>query len=270
MKKLLFILVILAFADFSFPQDCFLVMKVKGEIVNERTGNTISSDDKICSNDKITFKSKDAAAMLYSSTDGKFTIKPDNKSKKEISGIISTYVSNALSKVQKQTNTKSLYFENDSKKSHLFNEISELYIIGQFQMFIICDDYSASSSIVAKYEYNGAMQTVNLKNTGSGYLIDKESVYTVNGVAVDQESIDAVSIYCNNKEMNRVILRFPDVEQLKNEISDYIKQLREQGKTDYEIYALVEEYFYAIYGNYEPDNFDKFLLDNFNIKKDLF
>lgn len=270
MNKLLIILFILAGAGISFAQDCYIVMKVKGEIVNESTGSTISADDKICSNDKITFKSNDAAAMLYNSSDGKFTIKPDKKSRKEISGIISTYVANALSKVQKQTNTKSLKFGNDNKKSQLSNDVSDLFIIGQFQMFAICDDYSAASPITAKYEYNGAMQTVTLVNTGSGYMLDKESVYTINGTAVDQETIDAVTFYCNDKEMVKVILRFPDVESLKTEISDYIKILRAKGKTDYEIYYLVEEYFYAIYGKYEPNNFNQFLSDNFNLKKELF
>lgn len=56
-------------------QDCYIIMKIKGTIVLESTGQVLQKDDQICGNDNVIFKTADAVAIVHSTSKGKYTLR---------------------------------------------------------------------------------------------------------------------------------------------------------------------------------------------------
>lgn len=110
MKKILllfFILVVLlSLSPASHAQDCYIIMKIKGTIVLESSGNQLSVNDQVCTGDNIIFKSSDAVAIVHSSSKGRYTIKPGKNRSNELEGIIKESVASALSKSKANLETR--------------------------------------------------------------------------------------------------------------------------------------------------------------------
>lgn len=257
-------LVLMILYSNAFSQDCYIVLKVKGTITLENTGEILQKDSKVCAGDNVSFGSPDAAAILYNSSNGRYTLKPNRSSESELSGIIRSLVSNALSTSHANVDTRGE--EYDLKK--LFK--NNFYVIGSNEIFPDADDYplTDSSYFYITFMYSEMTITSRLKNSKNSFFLDKRSVYTVDRKEIEQNEIDNVTLNYFNKNGRSVKafkLRFLDTESIRSELTPYITELRSSGKTDEEIINEVLYYIYDIYGPFSSDNLRKWLSDNFNL-----
>lgn len=251
MNKLLILLVMLLISvENIYSQDCFVVLKTKGTILSENTGMAIKKDDQICSSDNVIFTTKDAVAILYSATKGKFTIKPNKTTENEISGIFSSIVSNVLSQNTGNTFTRPL--SEDLKKSFY----DPFYVIDSMNIYVNEDDYPINDKAFfsIEYSFNRKVCTQKLKRDNNGILLNKASVYNSNGSDVDQNAVDKVTLYYNNISKSKIksfTLRFIDGNELKQELSSYTEELKAQKKENKDVIDELMYYMNAVYGEFD-------------------
>jgi hypothetical protein len=251
MKKLLFLFAaLLMLIQYSYPQDCFVVLKTKGTILSENTGMALKKDDQICSTDNVIFTTKDAVAILYSATKGKYTIKANKKSENEISGIFSSIISNVLSQSTGNTFTRPL--TDDLKKSFY----DPFYVIDSMNIYVNEEDYPLNEKAYFSIEYshNQINCSQKLKGNKSNIIFNNETAYKINGSEIDQNSVDKVTLYYNDISKSKIksfALRFIDGNELKGELSAYTEELRAQGKGNKEILDNLIFYMNAVYGEFD-------------------
>ena len=248
-----------------FSQDCYIVLKVKGTIILESTGEKLVKDTKVCSLDEISFGSKDAVAILYNSSNGRFTLKPDKSSQSELSGVIKTAVANALSTSRANADTRG--DEYDIKK--IIKD--PFYVIGSNEFFPDPDDYplNVKNYFFIKYDYSGKTITSRLNNTQNSFILDFNSVFNADDNPIDQSEVENVTLYYfNEKEIpvKTFSLIFPDTTAVINELSPFISELKASGKTNEEIVNEILYYMYDVYGAVSPENLRKWVSKHFNIE----
>lgn len=245
-------------------QDCYIVLKVKGTIILESTGEKLEKDTRVCSLDKISFGSQDAVAILYNSSNGRFTLKPDKSSESELSGIIKTIVANALSTSHANVDTRAEEYDIKKIIKNTF------YVIGSDALFPDTDDYPLSDKnyFFIKYDYSGKTITSRLNNTHNAFFLDLNTVYNVNGNLIDQNEVDNVTLYYfNEKEIpvKTFKLRFIDTIAIIAELTPYISELKSSGKNNEEIVNEILYYIYDVYGPFNPENLRRWVSEHFDI-----
>lgn len=248
-----------------FSQDCYIVLKVKGTIILESTGERLAKDTRVCLNDNISFDTKDAVAILYNSSNGRFTLKPDKSSESELSGIIKTVVTNALSTSHANVDTRG--DEYDLKKIIKDN----FFVIPGDTIYPDTDDYPLSDSnyFLIRYHYNGKTITSRLNNSQNGFILNLNNIYNINGSLIDQNEVDKVTLfYFDIKEVpvKTFRLRFLDTTSLKEELTHFITELKSSGKTNEEIINEVLYYIYDVYGPFSPENLRRWVRRVFGIE----
>ncbi len=260
----IFLLIIFGNITPLFSQDCYIVLKVKGTIILESTGEKLEKDSRVCSVDEISFGSKDAVAILYNSSNGRFTLKPNKSSESEFSGMIKTIVSNVLSSSRANVDTRGE--EYDIKKVIT----DPFYAIGSNTFFPDLDDYPLNDKnyFLIRYDHSGKTITSRLNNTNNSFSLDLNTVYSVDGNLIDQNEVDKVTLYYfNEKEIpvKTFTLRFPDTAAVISELTPYISELKSSGKNNEEIINEILYYVYDVYGPFSPENLRRWVSEHFDL-----
>ncbi|MBI5403741.1 MAG: hypothetical protein HY959_10105 [Ignavibacteriae bacterium] len=256
------VLFILALPGFLLSQ-CYTVLSVKGEIILEKTGKPIQEMDEICATDKLTFKSSDSKAAVLSSEQGRFILKP-GKSKKNES--FSAFVKSVLSQGTGSLSTRG--------EVSLENEFGESYfVIGTYRLPVDIKTYPMSESnfFYIKYKYNGEDINKKLKFNKDTLFIDKESVFKIDEIEIDQKSVQGVSLYYFEKGKNTSTkiasfqLSFANESKLTAELKSYVNLLKNAGKNNDYIIQEVVLYLNDVYGNINIDNLKIWLFDKYGL-----
>lgn len=259
---LVFLIAVLFYRNI-IAQDCFIVMKIKGTIVIESTGRTLQKDDQVCSTDNVIFKSKDAAAIVHSTSKGRYTLKANKSRISELEGMIVCAVSSALSKSKSTLDTRG----NDSEYEE---DLSERYcLIDGYEFAVNESNISDDNYFLLSFIHNGMPVEIRLNNKGNNVFIDRNTVMIPEIKESGQEYIDDAAIYlCSEsapgkrKAVYAFDLSFPDKEKLKEELSGYVDLLRLSGKADELIPEELEKYVTDTYGKINKSEFRNWLLDN--------
>ena len=260
MKKLLIpalLIYLIIYSGEVTGQDCFIVMKIKGTIVLESNGKTLQKDDQICSSDNVIFKSKDAAAIVHSSSKGRYTLKANKSRISEIEGLIVSAVSSALSKSKSSLDTRS---GNPPKDEISINRycVIDSYELSTDLNYVPDDCYF----ILGLNLYDKALE-IKLRNNGNIVYIDRETILIPEIKASEQEYIDDAAIYlcCNSSEFRKTVdafdITFPGKKNLVKELFDYSELLKASGKSDEAIEEELVKYTEENYGSINKEEFLK-------------
>lgn len=265
MKNIILTFLLLIFsASIIIAQESFIVLKVKGEIILEKTGNKLKPNDEINSNDNLTFKSKDAAVLVNSDSRGRLTIRPVKEDGSEITGILKDAVSSLLS-----MNKGRLSYKGNSLIENEF--WGKYYIVGTYRIktdkikfpmgvnhffFLLVSGEDKSRKITIPYIDDTLMisQDIILKNDMS-----KSNTYNV-------------KLYYYNKDDNTsslisdFTLIFVEEKELKSEFNEYLNLINSNlKKGDDEVNDLLD-YFYTFYGRTNEENLQRWIRRNISIR----
>ncbi|MGB9695919.1 MAG: hypothetical protein ACP5P3_01480 [Ignavibacteria bacterium] len=258
--SIVFILFLLTQLGYS---QTYIVLKVKGEILNEQTGQLLKAKDELNLNDRITFKSNKALAALYNKDSGRFLLKP----MKKFEGEFTEYVYASLIK-SKGVIDKGLFSLQKEFESPYF-------VIGEFKFKINSKEYpiTNNSYFFIRYIYQDDTISKKISFTSDEIIFDKNFIYTIEDKQIDQELVDRVDLYYtymkNDKQreqlISKFILRFADEEGLKKELESYMELLSASGKNKDEISEELIAYIVDVYGRTNYDYAKTWLKDTYGL-----
>ena len=239
-------------------QDCYIVMKIKGTIVLESTGQILQKDDQICGNDKVIFKTPDAAALVHSSTKGRYTLKSNKSRVGELEGVISSVVSSALSKKTANLDTKSLDLP-------VKNEFDVVYcIIDEYELALEEGENPVNEEnyFMLSFMHNNKPLEIKLKSSGNTVYFNKEDIFTQMVSDGNFYLIEVAVLYYINSEnkdnpkpIDAFDLVFPDEKNLADELSNFKVLLRNSGRSEEAINEDLIAYITNAYGIVNNANF---------------
>jgi hypothetical protein len=77
----------------SITAESYHILFIQGTIQNKNTGATLKRGDKLTTTDKVVFKSKDAKAVVLSTTRGRFVLAAKSNTNSELADFVSNVVS---------------------------------------------------------------------------------------------------------------------------------------------------------------------------------
>lgn len=265
-KSIVFLLFLLILTPYFLKaQDCYIIMKIKGTIVLESTGQVLQKDDQICGDDKVIFKTSDAAALVHSSTKGRYTLKANKSRTGELEGVLISAVSSALSKKTANLDTKSLDLP-------VREEFDVVYcIIDKYEFTIDDSKYPVSDeyNFMIRFKYKNTLHEIKLHNNNNIVYLNKQSILeqiTNNGEINLIEDVALYSYSSQNTDNPKIIdafdLSLPNEKTLANELSNFKVLLKTSGRSEEQIQDDLIVYMYNAYGKVSRDSFLKWVSDN--------
>ena len=246
-------------------QDCYIIMKIKGTIVLESTGQILQKDDQICGNDNVIFKTPDAAALVHSPSKGRYTLRANKSRIGELEGVITSAVSSALSKKTANLDTKSIDLP-------VKDEFDVVYcIIDEYEFTLEDGEYPVSDEnyFMLRFKYKNSLKEIRLNNYSNVVYFNKQTIFSQleTGEGIDLIEDVALYYYSNqNKDNPKLIdafdLSFPDEKMLANELSNFKVLLVNSGRPEEQIQDDLTVYMYNTYGMVSKSSFLKWVKDN--------
>ena len=246
-------------------QDCYIIMKIKGTIVLESTGQILQKDDQICGDDKVIFKTSNAAALVHSSTKGRYTLKANKSRMGELEGVLVSAVSTALSKKTATLDTKSLEIP-------VREEFDVVYcLINEFELILDNGEYPFSDEnyFMLRFKYKDTTYEIKLTNNNNIVYLNKQSILEQIEYDGETKLIEDAALYYYNiqsKDNLQIIDAFdisiPDEKTLANELSNFKVLLKNSGRSEDVIKEDLIVYMYNAYGTVSKNSFLKWLNEN--------
>ena len=243
-------------------QDCYVVMKIKGTIILEGTGQALLKDDRICGNDNVIFKSTDAVAIVHSESKGRYTLKANKNRLSELESVLKYSVSAALSKSKNALDTRS---ETEPLSEVLWDVycIIGKYIIDNEETMLPVND---NNYFTIRFKYNESPYEVKLSNEENKIVIDRETIRKQAGIQILPDYIEEVALYYYSSNNPRIIntfdLTFPDQKTLAEDLSSYVMLLKTSGSPEEKIQDELVQYMFNSYGKVNRDYFLNWVNEN--------
>ncbi len=251
MKATIIVLLSL-FHLFNFQTENYYIIKIKGDIYNETAGRKLQQGDAVKASDKLTFKQKDAMAMVISDSRGRFTLKYPTE-KESYDNALYVFVKTALvTNKQNQLSTRAIGIS--STVSNLDNYFGQdvFNIIGDTLQVKLSKKYyplSEGYNIVAEYNKNNQNMIKKLNTQNQIIYLSRKGFGLKNSGEV---YLPHVNIYkVNSKNGLKILIsetnfRFIDQDQLNKELVTIIDKLYDGNKS--EMQNLLIDYFRDVYG----------------------
>ena len=265
-NKIIFaFLLILTLSGFSFSQDCYTVLKVKGKIVLEKTGAQIKTNDEICSNDNLIFYSSDAVAVVHSVTKGRFTVKAVSGTGNELNDIVKSTLASVLSSGKSNLSTKGIEDSEPESKMPYF-------VVGNFTFRIDIKRYPINDDKYFCLKFNSeGTHLSKLNNAGDTLILNKESILNIDGKMLSDTKLDSAKLIYFDKtsgtqtQISEFSILFADENLLKDELNNYINVLKKQNLSNNQILSEILDYVSETYGQTDSKNFLNWIKSNLDL-----
>lgn len=253
----------------SFQTENYYIIKVKGDIYNESAGKILQQGDAVKASDKLTFKQKDAMAMVISDSRGRFTLKYPEENNNNNNNALYVFVKTALvMNKQNQLSTRAIGISNTVSNLRnyfgdgLFNIISDtLQIKLSKKYYPISEGYN----IVVSYNKNHQNITQKISGKNQTITISRSNLNLKPDIEV---YIPNIFIYKINTQtgtkrlISKTDFRFVDQTQLNKEFNTIIDKFYEGNKS--EIQNLLIDYFKDVYGKTDEILLSKYVNELIN------
>ncbi|TAH29087.1 MAG: hypothetical protein EAZ06_07870 [Cytophagales bacterium] len=169
--------------SFTTPQqptynEVYQVVFVQGNIVNQSKNNqAVTRGGKISANDKIVFKTKDAKAVVISTTRGRFVL--EGKKSKQAGNELVAFVNEVISPLKTNSKLSTRAGESDKvmdleKHFGLTKGVSQFVILGNEYQFKFAVKEQRKLLLVTHYNDNTKQKVSSLAFTGQSYDLKKD------------------------------------------------------------------------------------------------
>jgi hypothetical protein len=269
----------------TYSQDCYMVQKVKGEIIIEKTGQAMKAGDQVCSNDNILFNDPNSAAIVHSTVSGRFVIKPNKETTPELQNIIKAAISAVISPSNStlsykyvidpiKNNTNDL--DGPVSVNYTINDLgveflSPYFVLGEYRLKLDKKNYSMDDSkyFQIEYKFNDNLIVKKLNYSNDTLILNKD-IFNIDGLQTEKQNVTLY--YINNEkkiniktfdlifameddvynEMNELFLRLKKEKKVNLDIEKTLTG--EENKISIEIENELKWYLTDVYGNINEDN----------------
>ena len=244
----------------STGQDNFKVIKVNGTIVLKTKGISLETGTVFSEKEDLLFRTEDATAAVINSQRGRMILTNDNH---DLSKASSNYL-------------PSMYNIN-TRGGSLINLIDlQIHFSGKYVVLgrqtIEMDNknfpMNKENFFFLRYLYKGEEINKKLDYSGDTLIIDKESLYTVDGNPIPSPDNTSIRLFYHKGSesvpVSEFDLIFPDIKQINKEIRIILDEIKDKDvklKIG-EINAHINEF----YGKTDRDNLVIWLEKNFGLK----
>jgi hypothetical protein len=246
--------------DASFSQSDFRVIKVNGSILLKTKGVSLETGTVFSDKEDLLFRSEDATAAVINSEKGRIVLTSKNHD------LASAKPNNMPSIYNISSRGASLLSITD-----LTNHFSGKYVVLDKQSVEIDNKaypMNKDSFFFLRYIYKGEEINKKLAFSGDTLIIDKSSLFTVDGNPIPSADNTSIKLYyrkgAESVFISQFDLIFPDMKQLEKEtkiILDAIKNKPAKEKT-----GEIESYINEFYGKVYRENLTAWLKNNFGIR----
>ena len=232
--------------------ETYYIIKVKGDIVNQRTGKHLAQGDAILATDPLKFKDENSLALVISDARGRFKLKYPKK-EKEDNIEFTAFVKSALVSINKvQFSTRSIITNAPINDLKSFLGEDEFTVIGNNLDVQLNKSKFTNQKVVAKYEKKG--EKVDKELITEDYKLQL-SRSTLGVKSYGEVKIFHVEFYTQLKSANteekitRLDVNFIDKAALKDELKTIIGVYKKKEYTKPQMKKFLMEYFGDFYGN---------------------
>ncbi len=173
--------------------EVYQVVFVQGTITNQTKNQAITRGGKISANDKVVFKTKDAKAVVISTTRGRFVL--EGKKSKQAGSELTAFVNEVLSPLKTNSKLSTRAGESDKvldleKHFGLSKGVSQFAIVGDAYSFKFTPKEAAKLILVIHYNDGTKQKASTMAFSGSSYDLKKD-VYFKEGT----EKVKFIEIY---------------------------------------------------------------------------
>jgi len=252
MKKLtgwITIFLLLSSSHTLFSQINYRVIKVNGNILYVRTGNSMAQGDEFSEDEDLSFQTPNSRAAVINPNLGRFILTPDNYNDLE------SAKSNFLPAMS-----------NLSTRGGILNNLTDLQ--NQFcdNLAIICDasyylnpyqfPMNEKEFFFLKFQYNGEEINKKLGFDQNRLILSREDILKVDDVPIEKIDHPEVSLYYYKNEESEYIsdfsLIFPDLNEIKTELQIILEESSEKSYN--QKVNDISGYLFEFYG--KPDKQD--------------
>ena len=265
-KKIIFLLSVGFFFQFTYAQDNFTVIKVSGNIVIERTGSSLSTGTAFSQNENLLFKVPESRAAVINPQRGRYLLTSDNLA--EFRNSKSNFLP-AAGKISTRSiglNAKIIDVKDQFEGKYLFfNEIKILVDTSVYPM-------SEKKFFYITYDYNNRTINKKLDFKKDTLLIKRNELLTVDGKEIPDPKINQMKlIYLTqgstfaSTSVCTFIPVFPDLKSMAQEVKLMLDQMNAKTYNEKlnEISAFVNEF----YGKADENSLKMWLDLNLGFRK---
>jgi hypothetical protein len=207
----------------------------------------------------LIFRSDDAAAAVINPQKGRMILTSKNH---DLSAASSNYLPSMYNIATRGGSLANLI--------DLRNHFSGKYVVLDRQE-IVLDEVSfpmdGGNFFFLRYVYKGEEINKKLEFSADTLIIDKKSLYAVDGKPIPRPDNTAIKLFYRNGEeslmINEFNLIFPDIRQLKEEVKIIIDTMRERTSKDQ--FAEVNAYINDMYGKVYQASLAEWLQSEFGL-----
>jgi len=250
---------LLAIAVNGQAQESFIVTRINGKVISDKTGTHLKAGDILQPTDRITFDSFDSYVISIGQNMGRYMIKLHEPPAPETIQQLSALVQD----IAVPTKRRSLMAERYRPDETMVSDLRTYF--GNDKFTIIGENVSVpinpqaypideNKFIVFYYRVNNNPVSKKIGYDSSSILIERDKLMNTSAGVITQNEIPSVAVYLyemntkTSEEITRFNLAFVDKETVTNEFMTIIPILVKQkmGKDDIKKYLI--EYFYDFYG----------------------
>lgn len=276
---ILFICFVYSFLNVGFGsiasknENTYYVIHVSGSILVNQT-ETLKRGMHVKATDKITFKTKDAKAIVISNDKGRYTIAVPEKNQNENFKELMVLLNTTLLPLKKTANlsTRSIGTSDIVRdiRSHLGD--TAFFIIGnKLNVQVHPEKYPLNEErfFAIRYIYGGEPVAKKIPFSGNMLLLDKNLLFkTKEGQEINPQTVEKVEVYYHiTKPKSSTLLTvckidFIDEQELKNEFQSLVVQEKDMIPVGEERLSYFKDFFSQVYGNTDKTALESWLKAN--------
>lgn len=260
MKSIIpFIFLLFFFVD-SFSQDNFKVIKVNGTILLKSKNIFLETGTVFSEKEALLFRTEDATAAVINSQRGRMILTNNNHDLSNASSNFLPSMYNISSRGGSLVNIVDLQNHFSGKYVVLGKQAIEMDV-KNFPM-------DKDNFFFLRYIFKGEEINKKLGYSGDTLIIDKRSLYTVDGNPIPSPDNTSIRLFYHKGSesipVSEFDLIFPDIRQLTKEIQIILDEIK--NKSFSEKFAEVTSYINEEYGKVNKGNLLTWLDTNFGLK----
>lgn len=257
-------------------EEYYVVLHVKGKVSLTKSGELLKPNTQVSPNAKVTFSSPNDLVAVLHPTKGRSIMKPSRNPESGSSELIA-FVKNTLVAGTGRASTRAGKFTNFIEIDSFFTASPLMYYKGQVALigpkvkFKVSQEafpLNAKSFFFARYEYNGEVINKKMGFEGDAFILDKESLYKIDGQPITPSQIRNFQLFYRNATTNQSTFitktkpNFVPEFKLREEV-ELLMEYYLKDKGEEKIIEELLEYIADAHGKVDKDHLIEFLDKHF-------